>query len=268
MRRPGKTVLIQQVANTSFLSGERSWHLPHPRVTIDGSSLGSPQSNQYEFEVNGVFKTMKLNRVGALLIQEITRNLRIQPYVGPGVNADATTTNPRAAEVAGRQMYGCRTALPQTDAAGNPIRGTGGGSDVIIHFTPAQRLTSGIADHQKGTIPAAFRRDESLFHEMVHAVREMLGVRNCSIGAPGFNTKEEVWSIMTTNIYCSAWNRPLRRDHHGHATITAAEVSSYFQRFEVMIGHMCRDLPRFTRAVSQIDYIPFNPFREHYRRHP
>ena len=28
-----------------------------------------------------------------------------------------------------------------------------------------------------------------------------------------------------------------------------------------MISFMCQDLPRFTRAVSRIDYIPFNPFR-------
>ena len=50
--------------------------------------------------------------------------------------------------------------------------------------------------------------------------------------------------------------------------MTADEVRTFFTRFEVMIGHMCRDLPRFTRAVSQIDWIPFNPFRDHYRLHP
>lgn len=241
---------------------------PHPRVTIDGSSLGSPQSNQYELEVNGTFNTMQLNRVGALLVNELNRNLRIQPYSGTGLNATSTPTNRGAAEVSGRRSYRCDNALPRTDAAGNPIQGTGGGSDSVIAFTPAQWLTSGIADRQKKTISAGWRRDEILFHEMVHSVRQMIGVMNCSTGAPGFDTKAEVWSIMTTNIYSSAWNRPLRRDHHGSTTMTADEVSSYFQRFEAMISFMCQDLPQFTRAVSRIDYIPFNPFREYYRRHP
>jgi hypothetical protein len=135
---------------------------PHPRVTIDGSSLGSPQSNQYEFEVNGTFNTMRLNRVGALLVDELNRNLRIQPYSGTGLNATAAPTNRGAAEVSGRRSYRCDNALPRTDAAGNPIRGTGGGSDSVIAFTPAQWLTSGIADHQKKTISAGWRRDELL----------------------------------------------------------------------------------------------------------
>lgn len=241
---------------------------PHPRVTIDGSSLGSPQSNQYEFEVNGVFNTMQLNRVGAFLIQEFTRGLRIQPYTGTGLNATSSPTNRGAAEVAGRRTYRCDNALPRTDAAGNPIRGTGGGSDSIIAFTPSQWLTRGIADHRHQTVQVGARRDEILFHEMVHSIRQMAGTMNCSTGAAGFDTKEEVWGIMTTNIYSSAWNRPLRRDHHGFVVMTPEEVRTYFTRFEVMIGHLCRELPRFTRAVSQIDWIPFNPFRDHYRLHP
>ena len=241
---------------------------PHPRVTIDGSSLGKPQADQYELDVNGVFSTIKLNRVGTLLTQEFIRGLKIQPYTGTDLNATSSPQNRGAAEVAGRRSYRCDNALPRTDGAGNPILGTGGGSDSIIAFNPDQWLTSGVADHQHKTILTGARRDEILFHEMVHSIRQMVGTMNCSIAATGFDTKEEMWSVMTTNIYSSAWNRPLRRDHHGFVILTDEEVRTYYQRFEVMIGHMCRDLPRFTRAVSQIDFVSFNPFRDYYRLHP
>ena len=241
---------------------------PHPRVTIDGSSLGSPLFTQYESEVNGDFDTMRLNRVGQALIGALTRALRIQPYTGTDLNATSTPTNRGAAEVAGRRSYRCDNALPRTDPAGNPILGTGGGSDSIVAFNPSQWLTSGIADNRRITLPVGSRRDEILFHEMVHSIRQMAGTMNCSTGAAGFDTKEEVWSIMATNIYSSAWNRPLRRDHHGFVVMTADEVRTYYTRFEVMIGHFCRELPGFTRAVSLIAFIPFNPFRDYYRLHP
>jgi|GEM_PF-6210259 len=241
---------------------------PIAGVTIDGSSLGQPQGDQYEAEVNGTFSTIRLNRVGALLVQEFNRGLKIQPYTGTDLNATSAAQNRPAAEVNGRLSYRCDTGMPRMDPLGNQFRGSGGGSDSIISFTPDQWLTSGVADSQHKAILAAARRDEVLFHEMVHSVRQMAGVLNCSIAAPGFDTKEEMWSVMTTNIYCSAWNRPLRRDHHGHVTMTAEEITTFYSRFEAMITFMCTDLPRFTRAVAAIDWIPFNPFREYYRLHP
>ena len=134
---------------------------PHPCVTIDGSSLGSPQSNQYEFEVNGTFNTMKLNRVGALLVDELNRNLRIQPYSGTGLNATATPTNRGAAEVSGRRSYRCDNALPRTDAAGNPNPGYGRGKRLGHRFTPEPWLTT-VSPRTQKTISAGWRRDESV----------------------------------------------------------------------------------------------------------
>lgn len=248
---------------------------PQSNVTIDGSFLGSPASARFESEVSGTFNTVKLNRVGALLVLELKRKLRIQPEesliqlgVSPTIGPQTLVEDSVAAGVKGRQIYSCSNARPVLDDARHPLLGDGQGSDATIFFSPAHYPTSGLAYHQKRPIPAGWRRDELLFHEMVHAVRAMAAVRNCTIAAPGFDNKEEVWSIMTTNIYSSAWNRPLRRNHHGHMTMAAAEASAYFQQFEAMIGHMCRDLPRFTRAVSQIAYITFNPFRDYYKVHP
>ena len=241
---------------------------PHPRVTVDGSSLASGQSSVWENRVLGTYNTMTLNRVGQLLIDELTRALRIVPYNGARRNATAGPVDGRAARPTGRRIYNCRDAMPRTDPHGNPLRGTGGGSDVTLRFTPSQWLTSGISQSRGNTIRAGARRDEVLFHEMLHAIRQMAGQMNCSTAAPGFDTKAEVWSIMATNVYSSAWNRPLRRDHHGTTTMTDREVATYYTRFETMIGHMCREFPRFTRGMSQVTHARFNPFREYYGNHP
>jgi hypothetical protein len=240
----------------------------YPHITIDGSSLGKSKADQYESEVKGTLHTMHLSSVGQLLIRAVPRSMKIVPYEKRDLNAYSKANDPRAAGVAGRAEYRCDHGMPITDVLNRPYLGTGGGSDTEVHFTPAQWFTDGIAHHKHKKILAAARRDEVLFHEMVHSLRQMNGLFNCSIGAPGFDTKEEVWSIMTTNIYCSAWNRPLRKDHSEHATMSAAEASTYFQRFDVMIGHMCRDLPVFTRAVAQISFIAFNPFRDWYAKNP
>ena len=240
---------------------------PHPRVTIDGSSLVAPDSDNYEYEVNGVYMTMQLSRVGVALVDSLPRQLFIRPYTGTDPNAVAKPVDRLAAEEAGHRSYRCDNAAPRLDAAGNPLLGTGVGTDSIIKFTPSQFLTSGMADARKKKLPPGARRDEVLFHEMVHSLRQMVGMMNCTTGYPGFDTKEEVWAIMTTNVYCSAWRRPLRRDHDGFSTMTDDEIAGFYKKFEVMIGYMCVDLPTFTRNVAQIDYIKFNPFREYYRLH-
>jgi hypothetical protein len=238
----------------------------YPHITIDGGSLGKSNAHQYESEVKGTLHTMHLNSVGQILIRAIPRSMQIVPHQEKGQNAYSQPDRYHAAGVAGRAEFRCDDGKPIMDRLKRPSVGTGGGSDTAVHFTPGQWFTDGIANHKHKKIMAGARRDEVLFHEMVHSLRQMMGLLNCSIGAPGFDTKEEVWSIMTTNIYSSAWNLPLRKDHQGHATMNAAEASTYFQRFEVMIGHMCRELPVFTRAIAHIASIPFNPFRDWYAK--
>jgi len=250
---------------------------PFPLVIIAGGSFGGFRSNRYELDVYCVFGTVKQNPIGELLIKEITRKLRIEPFLLRDENgkprernAGAGATNPFAAAVAGQQLYSCENGLPLKDKFGNLIlgTGTGAGSDSIVYFTPAQWRQGGFADYQQWTVLAGPLQDEILFHELVHSIRQMVGVQNCSYYKDNFDTREEVWSIMTTNIYSSAWGRPLRRDHHEFPTMTPAEVSGFYQKFEDMIGSMCRDLPRFTRSISKIEYIPFNPFRDYYARYP
>ncbi len=240
---------------------------PHPNVTIDGNGLSSTEQKTYERRTEGVYNTIKLNPVGRFLIQEMSKKLTIRPYTGKGKNATASPTSFRKATPRGHRRYSCRDASPLHAANGNPRRGVGGGSNVIIEFSPTQWMTSGVATNQGKKIKPGARRDEILFHEMVHAMRQMAGQLNCSDAASGYDTKAEVWSIITTNIYSSCWNRPLRKDHHGFHQLGTASAKNFYKGFERMIGHMCRDFPRFTRNVAGVHTATFNPFREYYRHH-
>ena len=115
-------------------------------------------------------------------------------------------------------------------------------------------------------ISAGFRRDEVLFHEMTHASHHMAGVLNRSDAPPGFDSKEEFWAILLTNIYSCGWNRPLRKNHRGHAPISLREANAFYAQYSTMIDWMCRDMPVLTRGIADLSWIAFNPLRDSYAR--
>jgi hypothetical protein len=234
---------------------------------IDGSSLTAPESEHYEYDVNGVVMTMKLSLVGDALLNSLTRDVWIVPHYESGQNAAAVPIDRLASEVAGQQSHSCLTGQPKADASGKPVIGTGSGSESRIHFTPGEFLSNSTAGGQSSKIEIAMRRDEVLFHEMVHSLRQTFGVMDCTAHADGYDTRDEVWAVMTTNVYCSAFRRPLRKNHQGFDLLTDSEAKGFYKKYESMIERMCRELPYFTRTVGQIDYIRFNPFREYYRSH-
>ena len=241
----------------------------HPFISVNGAALGNAAGPNYEREVEGVLGTVGSNRVGAALLQTIQTALVIVPYTGTQLNAYASGDHTDRAGNTGHRRYSCADATPLTNASGSPKRYTaGGGTTSTIKFTPAQWMTSGIADYQHKSIGAGARRDEILFHEMAHSIRQMAGVMNCSDALAGFDTKDEYWSVLTSNIYAYAYNRPMRKNHHGFTQIFLADAKAYFGKYAVMTGWMCREMPTFTRAVSAISWIAFNPFRDFYVAHP
>src|SRR5258708_23434633 len=64
--------------------------------------------------------------------------------------------------------------------------------------------------------------DEILFHEMVHATRQMRGIFNPMPLGFLYDTEEEFFAILLANIYASETGRPidLRSDHHGFEHLT------------------------------------------------
>src|SRR5207244_2152716 len=65
------------------------------------------------------------------------------------------------------------TGKPILDASGNPYVGQGGGSNSVITYSPVTwfRYIHHHRGHRSGAQP-----DEILFHEMVHAARQMRGI--------------------------------------------------------------------------------------------
>lgn len=80
------------------------------------------------------------------------------------------------------------------------VRGTGAGSDVNIFFDPDAYLRSSCDKHDGLT-----RSDEVLFHEMIHALRNMQGKTNhIPTDDSGYDNDEEFLAIVATNVYISA----------------------------------------------------------------
>jgi nucleoid-associated protein YgaU len=99
--------------------------------------------------------------------------------------------------------------------------GQGGGSNVHVHFSP-DIVFSGTAGVQS---------DEILFHEMVHALREMQGEFEAIPTGDRdktYDNLEEFFAVLMTNIYISEKNpnASLRKDHQTFNVLSPAESTS------------------------------------------
>jgi hypothetical protein len=100
-------------------------------------------------------------------------------------------------------------------------RGTGAGSDSEIHFTPQEPVPI----CGSGVVASACRLrgqgehnpDETLLHELVHSLRELLGqFHRYPTVVSGYDNEEEFFAILLTNIYISEkGGEVLRSSHHG-----------------------------------------------------
>jgi hypothetical protein len=196
-------------------------------------------------------------------------------------NAHADPTNPQAATRPGGTPEG-RT---------NPGSGVGGGSDVVLAF---------VAQDWETPSPNASLRaaDETLLHELVHALRQTLGIEDSipldapfavlqkgsgsvsqlMSGSAGQTTKysqiyneyEEFVAIVITNIYRSELERAgLRRDHLGkngkdaELTYPLTNSRNFLTVWRAQLGRMCREMPRVCDKLAEID-CAFNPIFELY----
>ncbi len=236
-------------------------------ITISGQeSLGSLVGKDFERKVVGTLETIRCSQVGRLLLQSLKYSLNILPH-SDGLDSRRAYETPQSRDAAGQKgtiMY----QLGKPIVINGTVRryATGGGTACDIHFSPDVFETSAAAAKRGSILFAGQRRDEVLFHEMSHALMDMYGCENRSIPPAGFLTKNEFWSIMTTNIYASAWNRPLLKDHESGATISSNDADAFYLKYASMVDWMCRDIPSFTRSVAQLEWIPFNPFRDSYKR--
>jgi hypothetical protein len=166
--------------------------------------------------------------------------------------------------------------------------GIGGGSAVTISFT-AQDWAPSNTDSMNAV-------DETLFHELIHALRQTMGIEDSApIPAPFevlrrgdgsvsqlmtqstatkptkhsqiYNDYEEFVAIMITNIYRSEVGRPgLRRDHlGGNALLTypLTNARNFLTVWRPQIQRICGEMAAVCDKLAAVD-CSFNPIFELY----
>ena len=195
-------------------------------------------------------------------------------------NAHAEAVDPVAGTIAGGT-----TDHPQNP----PVPGTGAGSDSVLKFT-AQ-------DWEPSSATASLKAaDETLFHELVHAFRQMSGLEDSfPLDAPFevlrrgggtvtqlmtqttatrpnkhsqiYNEYEEFVAILLTNIYRSENKRiGLRRDHLGDAGELAYPLTNarnFLTVWRPQIERLCGEMHLLCNQLAAVE-CQFNPIFELY----
>ena len=160
----------------------------------------------YISSVKSRLSQIKERLTGSALLAEVDAtdsDVEIMPNWKQEINSHTTPSDDARATARGRPLdYDDR----KIKTVGNV--GEGGGSDSTINFTPGMYTGSVMAQEAKAP-------DEVLFHELVHASRQMRGVRNEIPVNAGYGTQEEYLAVVLTNIYMSEKGQWRFRASHG-----------------------------------------------------
>jgi hypothetical protein len=177
----------------------------------------------YEGWVTSSLDAIRGRATGKAVLQEIAavsrRTIRILPYKQDDEDDYNASARPYDDEAA------TATAMPLLDKRGKPLTGSGSGqgSDVEIDFSPAMwgLFSDGRNQDSKPSGPGS-NPDEVLFHELVHACRDLRGLRYRLSVNRDFDNEEEYLAVVIGNIYSSERCRCqnfLRASHHGFAVL-------------------------------------------------
>jgi hypothetical protein len=145
-----------------------------------------------------------------------------------------------------------------------------GGSNPVVKFTPV-RFTNFCNAQKKGHKSGA-QPDEVLFHEMVHATRQMRGTFNPLPLGYLYDTEEEFFAILLANVYASETGRPidLRSDHHSFEHLTTDTNVRFLPKRDLndyryrLVAKLVHDEPRLARELNNVQHAPFNPVRRYF----
>src|SRR5262249_30007406 len=148
---------------------------------------------------------------------------------------------------------------------GNPGQALGGGSSVLIRFDPIERAPGRKCPPPPGQ-PAS-GTDDTLMHEMLHGLRQMVGQWDGSSIGLDYDTIEEFYAILLTNIYMSERGKPqLRKNHHGKVPLEPEYCTSegFLQRGDHLrwVNWLVTHNAVFLKKVADVD-APFNPIRKY-----
>jgi hypothetical protein len=244
-----------------------------------GIDIEGPDTHQQK--VQGVLQQIASNPVGGVILVAMAgtgKDATIVPFdkgkqaITSECNAGALPDDPRDAAPEG--VRGGQPGAPWF--RGNPKqpwdqlpwkagRGTGKGSDVHVYFSPETSEKTRCVGKGPGS-----QADETLVHELVHALRMMQGRFNAyptEDGLAGYDTEEEFLAIVVANVYMSSkGSQELRADHHGTRPLmppltTSSGFLAHPGNKHVMKIYQLVWQPVF-RELARVRTAPFNPFRQ------
>ncbi|MEW5974996.1 MAG: hypothetical protein AB1898_04210 [Acidobacteriota bacterium] len=243
-----------------------------PNVVIDGTSLQRPvKITRYESDVHTELLSVLAFDTGRAVINEIwsrPKRLRIRPWLRQSRNATASPADDRAATAPFHPVRDAEDGHHEA-AWGH---GTGRGSNVVIRYSPKtwgdDRLPAWDPTARNnwaaatGVMPPLPGEEsgEVLLHEMVHALRQMSGRETGLPMRRGFDTQEEFFAVLITNVYTSE-RGPFRQLRGDHGTAPLLYPSSWRRdrEFQALIRAITVSHPSLVRRLARVR-AQFNPF--------
>jgi Effector protein len=188
----------------------------------------------------------------------------IQPYRRRGVNASSgQRTSHAEAGATARHAPLDRMANPFDENYDDRV-GTGRGANAIVNFTPG--MWTGSALRKPGNGP-----DEVLFHELVHASRQMRGVQDASYVDHDYDDSEEYLAVVLSNIYLSEKGQLVLVGDHGTKPLQGVERDNFINNSQHnllaprQLLQDFKDSQRdFYNALANLPTsIRWNPVRQH-----
>jgi hypothetical protein len=238
-------------------------------------------------EVGATFATIAGNVCGQVFLEAVEnsggRRIIIRPRTAAEIardqcNAYAGPTSWSDATPAGEMVYTCGSSpRPHTtrsrldawlDLPGRPVMGTGTGSDSEVAFESGIWHSGAVC----GGMGSGANDDEILFHELVHALRQIRGLMHCAPMYGNYDTQEEFFAIVVANIYVGCkvpapGDASLIRESHSGFSPIAVEPRAWLdshRRNRAYLDQMRRQMPDLWGNLSRIPWSQcwFNPVRQ------
>ena len=226
----------------------------------------------YRREVEKVLARVRTTQAGQTLLRHINARSKwvlispFHPTKAEPVNAYAA---PRAAADSFPAGYVADTVKFNIPIFGGTVElprlvGSGKGSHVDVLYHPA---TWHQMSKNMGHIPPGAGAGEIMFHELIHALRQMAGLmrmRDQVADEPAMDNVEEFYAIAASNVYRSERGFiKLRADHWGFNKLSGglSYDASYYEQYKIYIDKWFGEQRAFCMDLAKSP-AKFNPFRE------
>jgi len=225
-------------------------NLSRYKITINPQGLTGAAAATYSSKVREHLRWIERTKTGKILLNSIKfhgKEIVISPYTGGDCNAlgGGVTVN--------------------------------GGIQGYVNYSPDTFSLHGACSATKSVSNRGLYWDEMLFHELVHAFRNVSGKWHqptLSYGLHRYTDNEEFIALLLSNIYISDKSNKiksgLRADHIGFEPLSR-DFDDSFKFFSTstltfgLIEKFCKDNPGLTRKIANdLANIQFNPLAAYY----